>query len=93
MIWEKVSNGCAPSTPCVLTRKVGEEIFIGERIRIKVMEITGTKVRLGIDAPIDLRIYREEVLAKVRSENRSAAEWELTDFRKAVGLIPESHKE
>ncbi len=77
----------------VLTRKVGEEIFIGDRICIKVMEITGSKVRLGIDAPTDLRIYREEVLAKVRSENRSAAEWELTDFRKFVDLIPNRNKE
>jgi carbon storage regulator len=77
----------------VLTRKVGEEIFIGDRICIKVMEISGTKVRLGIDAPADLRIYREEVLAKVKSENRSAAEWELTDFRKIVELIPKKQKE
>ena len=77
----------------VLTRKVGEEIFIGDRICIKVMEISGSKVRLGIDAPADLRIYREEVMAKVRSENRSAAEWELKDFHKAVGLIPNKPKE
>ena len=77
----------------VLTRKVGEEIFIGDRICIKVMEISGSKVRLGIDAPADLRIYREEVMAKVRSENRSAAEWELTDFHKALGLIPNNNKE
>ncbi len=76
----------------VLTRKVGEEIFIGDRIRLKVMEVSGNKVRLGIEAPQDLRIYREEVLAKVKSENRSAAEWDLTDFRKVFDLIPKNNK-
>lgn len=58
----------------VLTRKVGEEIYIGDQICVKVMEISGSKVRLGIDAPVSLRIYREEVLAKVKNENRFAAE-------------------
>ena len=48
----------------VLTRKVGEEILIGDQIYIKVIEISGNKVRLGIDAPANLRIYREEILAK-----------------------------
>ena len=76
----------------MLTRKVGEEIFIGDRIRLKVMEVSGSKVRLGIEAPQDLRIYREEVLAKVKSENLSAAEWDLTDFRKVFDLIPNSSK-
>lgn len=74
----------------VLTRKVGEEIYIGDRICVKVMDISGGKVRLGIDAPISMRIYREEVLAKVRSENRFAAEWALADFQRIVEIIPGS---
>jgi carbon storage regulator len=72
----------------VLTRKVGEEIYIGDRICIKVIEISGTRVRLGIDAPVSLRIYREEVLAKVKNENRCAAAWELTDFQRVVEHLP-----
>ena len=71
----------------VLTRKVGEEIYIGDRICVKVIEITGSKVRLGIDAPVSLRIYREEVLAKVKDENRFAAKWELADFHKFVNNL------
>jgi carbon storage regulator len=77
----------------VLTRKVGEELYIGDRICIKVMEISGGKVRLGIDAPTSLRIYREEVLAKVKSENRFAAEWELTDFQRVVDHLPKNSGE
>lgn len=77
----------------VLTRKVGEEILIGDQINIKVIEISGNKVRLGIDAPATLRIYREEILARVKSENRSASEWELTDFQRVVDHLPNNSRE
>jgi carbon storage regulator len=77
----------------VLTRKVGEEIYIGDRICIKVIEISGSRVRLGIDAPATLRIYREEVLVKVRNENRCAAEWELSDFQRVVDHLPNNSGE
>ncbi|MGD0843787.1 MAG: carbon storage regulator CsrA [Geobacteraceae bacterium] len=77
----------------VLTRKVGEEILIGDQINIKVIEISGNKVRLGIDAPATLRIYREEILARVKSENRSASEWELSDFQRFVDDLPNNSRE
>ncbi len=77
----------------VLTRKVGEEIYIGDQICVKVIEISGSKVRLGIDAPVNLRIYREEVLAKVKNENRCAAEWDLPDFQRVVDHLPNNSRE
>lgn len=77
----------------VLTRKVGEEILIGDQINIKVIEISGNKVRLGIDAPATLRIYREEILTRVKSENRSASEWDLTDFQRVVDHLPNNSRE
>jgi carbon storage regulator len=77
----------------VLTRKVGEEIYIGDRICVKVIEISGNKVRLGIDAPVSLRIYREELLARIKSENRFAAEWELSDFQRVVDHLPNNSRE
>lgn len=72
----------------VLTRKVGEEILIGDRITVKVIEISGSKVKLGIEAPADMRIYREEILERVRSENRFAADWELSDYRRFMDMLP-----
>jgi carbon storage regulator len=74
----------------VLTRKVGEEIYIGDQICVKVIEISASRVRLGIDAPLSMRIYREEVLAKVKDENRFAAEWELSDFQRVVEHLPKN---
>jgi carbon storage regulator len=45
----------------ILTRKVGEMIRIGDAVVIRVLEVRGSQVRLGVDAPADVRIYREEV--------------------------------
>lgn len=72
----------------VLTRKVGEEILIGDRINVKVIEISGNKVKLGIEAPAEMRIYREEILERIRSENRSAAAWELSDYHRIMDMLP-----
>lgn len=45
----------------ILTRKVGEMIRIGDEVTIRVLEVRGSQVRLGVDAPAMVRIFREEV--------------------------------
>lgn len=70
----------------VLTRKMGETITIGDHIRIKVVEMKGNQVRLGIEAPGDMRIYREEIYLKVQKENQIAAAWSLEDLENAVNF-------
>jgi carbon storage regulator len=45
----------------ILTRKAGETILIGENISVTVVEIRGRQVRLGIDAPADILVLREEM--------------------------------
>ncbi len=64
----------------VLTRKTGESISIGDSINIRVVEIKGGQVRLGIDAPSEFRILREEIRLKVQNENSIAADWDVNDF-------------
>lgn len=54
----------------VLTRKSDEGVRIGEDIKITVVEIKGNQVRLGIEAPVSIPVYRNEVYEKVRRENR-----------------------
>ncbi|NLU49724.1 MAG: carbon storage regulator CsrA [Syntrophomonadaceae bacterium] len=56
----------------VLTRKKDEAIVIGDNIKITVVEIQGDKVKLGIEAPRELSVYREEIYESIREENRRA---------------------
>jgi carbon storage regulator len=51
----------------VLTRKSGEAVRIGDQITLKVIEIRGNQVRLGVEAPRDLSIHREEVYAVIHA--------------------------
>jgi carbon storage regulator len=57
-----------------LTRRAGERIVLGDDVFIEVLEVSGQTVRLGIDAPRSLRIYREEIWLEVKRENEAAAE-------------------
>jgi carbon storage regulator len=56
-----------------LTRKPGQTIVIGDDIRVQVIQIAGGAVRIGIDAPRSVSIYREEIWDAVREENTAAA--------------------
>ncbi|HUN77604.1 MAG TPA: carbon storage regulator CsrA [Solirubrobacteraceae bacterium] len=58
----------------ILTRRPGERVVIGEDVLVTVMEISGQTVRLGIAAPSELPIYREEIWLAVKDENRAAAQ-------------------
>ena len=57
----------------ILTRKSGERITIGERIRVTVLEIKKKQVRLGIEAPPNTMVHREEIFQKIQRENQLAA--------------------
>lgn len=56
----------------VLTRRPGESIVVGSNIVVTVIEIKGGQVRIGIDAPREVDVYREEIYEQVRQENLSA---------------------
>ncbi len=53
----------------VLTRKSGESINLGDDITITIVEIKGGSLRIGIDAPPELRIFRKELYEKIKKEN------------------------
>ncbi|OEU54991.1 MAG: carbon storage regulator [Desulfuromonadales bacterium C00003096] len=64
----------------VLTRKTGEGIIIGDNIKITVIELKGGGVRIGIDAPVEQKIYRQEVYDRICRENLEATQWNLADL-------------
>ena len=57
----------------VLTRKANEAILIGDDIKITVLSSEADRVKIGIEAPKSLRVYRYETLKKVVLENQTAA--------------------
>lgn len=57
----------------VLTRKPGEAIQIGESVSLTILEIRGNQVKIGIEAPDDVTVYREELFRIVREQNTRAA--------------------
>jgi carbon storage regulator len=57
-----------------ITRRSGERIVLGDDIFVSVLEVSGQTVRLGIDAPRSVRVYREEIWLEVKRENEAAAQ-------------------
>ena len=57
----------------VLTRRPGQSVYIGDDVKVTLVEIKGNQVRIGIDAPSSVRIFREEIYLQILEENKSAA--------------------
>jgi carbon storage regulator len=61
-------------TMLVLSRKLGEKIVIGENIVVTVVKIDRNQIRIGIEAPHDIPVYREEIAPQQRAAKSPAAE-------------------
>ena len=62
----------------ILTRKDNESLFIGDDIKITVLGVKGNQVRIGIDAPKDIDVHREEVYRRIESEENSNSSSKFT---------------
>jgi carbon storage regulator len=58
----------------IITRRPGEKIMVGEDVVVHVLEVVGNSVRIGIEAPRSVPVYREEIWNAVREEKRAAAQ-------------------
>lgn len=56
----------------ILTRRVGEKVMIGNDVTLTVVGIVGGQVRLGVDAPKEIAVHREEVFERIKSEEQAA---------------------
>ena len=57
----------------ILSRRPGESLTIGDEITITVVSVNGNQIRLGITAPREVRVLREEIYRAIQAENRAAA--------------------
>ena len=71
----------------ILSRKVEEEIKIGDSITIKVLGIHEGQVRIGIDAPKDIKVYRTEIYHQIQKENADAAKATKSEVASAVQML------
>jgi carbon storage regulator len=57
----------------ILTRKVGETLRIGNDVTVMIMGVNGSQVRIGVNAPKDVTVHREEIYERIRQEQPSSA--------------------
>ncbi|MCF8104721.1 MAG: carbon storage regulator CsrA [Desulfohalobiaceae bacterium] len=61
----------------VLTRKSGEGIVIGDDVTITILENREGRIRIGIEAPLEKKVYRQEVYERICRENKEASQWDI----------------
>ncbi|MBD3322069.1 MAG: carbon storage regulator CsrA [Chitinivibrionales bacterium] len=71
----------------VLTRKMGESIRIGDNIVVKVVDLDGRHVKLGIDAPRNIAVNREEIYERIQKENKAASEAQDAKLKDVAGIL------
>jgi carbon storage regulator len=73
----------------VLTRKSGESIAIGHDIKVTILGISGKQVKIGIEAPERVLVYREEIYRRIQSENIKASMSLKEDLQELARIIKE----
>jgi len=63
----------------VLTRKPGEALMLADEVKITVLEVKGKQVRLGIDAPNDVAVHREEIYLRIEAERAAGVDGSSSD--------------
>ena len=71
----------------VLTRKENESIMIGDQVKVTVVEASGGQIRLGIEAPQQIEIYREELYKEIKEENKKASTVNVNKLSDLLGQI------
>lgn len=74
----------------VITRKLGERITIGDNIVVTLLEVKGSQARLGIEAPRNISIHRQEVYERIRKENLYSSLVSTSDLVRATSLLQQN---
>ena len=76
----------------ILTRRSGQSLYVGDNIRITVLGIQGKQVKIGLELPEEMTVYRDEVYQRVMEENRMAIQTSNEDLLVAAELWQDSRK-
>jgi carbon storage regulator len=76
----------------ILTRRPGESVHLGDTIKITVLSVKGKQVKIGLEVPEDIPVYREELYLKVKQQNLMAMEALDQDLLAAASLWPKEPK-
>lgn len=76
----------------ILTRKMGESIRIGDTITIKVVELDNRHVKLGIEAPRQIAVNREEIYERIQKENEAASTLKNQNVKNIADLLRDLKK-
>lgn len=71
----------------ILSRKIDQKIRIGDDISLTIIEIRGDQVKIGVEAPKNVKVFRQEVFDEIQKENRAAAEEISTESLKKLFTI------
>lgn len=72
----------------ILSRKIGEEVVIDGRIRVKIVRVEGDVVKVGIAAPAEVPVHRQEIYEEIQKNNREAATKERPALPRLTGAAP-----
>ena len=67
----------------ILTRRVGETLMIGDDVTVTVLGVKGNQVRIGVNAPRDISVHREEIYERIKAEQLAEQEGETPDAEAA----------
>ena len=70
----------------ILTLRPGESLNLGDNIKLKILSIQGKQIKLGLDVPEDMTVYREEVYLKIKEQNSQALQASESDLLAAASL-------
>jgi len=69
----------------VLTRRTKQSIMVGDDVELSILSVSGEKVRLGIEAPADVPVFRKEVYLRIQGERGSSGVGELEELAQSNG--------
>ena len=55
----------------ILTRRIGEKLIIGENVTVTILAAKGSQIRIGIEAPRDIQVHREEIFQRILDERKA----------------------